>query len=263
MGILGGFHSVATLAFVLGSALVSIRLLALAYRTREAPEILLGGALLCEAVLGYGVLIANLVIRGGLQVAAQDVPPLAVVIAGAGKFLTDVGVTLLLLFVVNVFRRQTPWAWALAGTLALILWGGFAVGALHGSFRMERVGSLAWLCEYGVIWSHQLWCMMESYRYWGLLRRRAAFGLADPLVTNRFFLWGTASLASSIAIWAASVPFAFMGDLQRIADITPAVRIVTAVLGLCSVSCSLFAFLPPAWYRRRIGTAVSAFAEVH
>ena len=59
------------------------------------------------------------------------------------------------------------------------------------------------------------------------------------------------------------MPFAFMGDPQRIADVTPVVRIVTAVLGLCSVGCSLFAFLPPAWYRRRIGTAVSTFAEVH
>lgn len=259
MGIVDGFHSVATLAFVLGSAVVSVRLLALAYRTREAPEVLLGSALLCTAVLGYGVLIANLVVRGGLQVAPQDVPPLAIVLSGVGKLLHDIGVTLFLFFVVHVFHRRTPWAWALAGALALLLWGGFAVGAAHGSFRMDQVGSSAWFCEYAVIWTYQLWNMIESYRYWGLLRRRVALGLADPLVTNRFFLWGTGSLVSSLAIWAASVPFAFMGDLPRLAEITPAVRIMTAALGLASVGCSLFAFLPPTWYRRRIsGGALAA-----
>jgi hypothetical protein len=127
---------------------------------------------------------------------------------------------------------------------------------------MEQVGSGAWLCEYGVIWTHQLWNMTESYRYWGLLRRRIALGLADPLVTNRFFLWGTGSLLSSAAIWTASIPYAFMGDLARIADITPVVRIVTAVLGLGSVTCSLFAFLPPAWYRRRISFSASVLERV-
>jgi hypothetical protein len=262
MRFVDGFHSVATLAFVLGSAVVSLRLLALAYRTREAPELLLGSALLCTAVLGYGILIAELVVRGGLEVAPQDVPPLAVVLAGVGRFLHNVGVSLFLLFVVQVFRRHTPWAWALAGALALLLWGGFAVGAAQGGLRVDRVGSAAWFCEYAVIWSYQLWSMMESYRYWGLLRRRAALGLADPLVMNRFLLWGTGSLFSTLAIWTASVPFAFMGDLQRIAEITPVVRIVTGALGLVCVSCLLFAFLPPAWYRRHVSAGASALEGV-
>jgi hypothetical protein len=41
-------------------------------------------------------------------------------------------------------------------------------------------------------------------------------------------------------------------DLELALAITPAVRIVTAIAGIGSVSCSLFAFLPPAWYRRKI-----------
>jgi len=252
MELIEGFHSVATLAFVLGSALVSVRLLVLAHRTREAPELLLGCAILCTAVLGYGVLIANFALRGGMQLAAKEVPPVAVALYGAGKLLHDLGVTLFLLFVVHVFRRDTRWAQALAGMLALLLWGGFALGAAKGSFRVEQVGGPAWFCEYAVIWTYPLWNMIESYRYWGLLRRREALGLADPLVTDRFFLWGTGSLFSALAIWTASIPYAFMGDLARLTEITPAVRIVTAVLGLGSIGCSLFAFLPPTWYRRHV-----------
>jgi hypothetical protein len=30
----------------------------------------------------------------------------------------------------------------------------------------------------------------ESFRYWRMLRRRLRLGLADPVVTNRFLLWG-------------------------------------------------------------------------
>jgi len=262
MRFVDGFHSVATLAFVFGSLVVSLRLLALAYRTREAPELLLGSALLCTAVLGYGVLIADLVVRGGLQVAPRDVPPLAVVLAGVGRFLHNVGVSLFLLFVVQVFRRETPWAWGLASVLALLLWGGFVVGAAQGSLRMDQVGSAAWFCEYTVVWTYQLWSMLESYRYWGLLRRRAALGLADPMVMNRFFLWGTGSLFSTLAIWTACIPYAFMNDLTLIVKITPVVRIVTGALGLVCVSCLLFAFLPPAWYRRHVNASASALEGV-
>jgi len=104
--------------------------------------------------------------------------------------------------------------------------------------------------------------MLESYRYWGLLRRRAALGLADPMVMNRFFLWGTGSLFSTLAIWTASVPYAFMSDLTLIVKITPVVRIVTGAFGLVCVSCLLFAFLPPAWYRRHVNASASALEGV-
>jgi hypothetical protein len=41
-----------------------------------------------------------------------------------------------------------------------------------------------------------LWVSIEAFRYYALLRRRLRLGLADPVLTNRFLLWG---------IWAAAV----------------------------------------------------------
>jgi hypothetical protein len=252
VGFLEGFHTLATLAFIAGSAGVGLRLLLLARRTRQEPELLLGAAILCAAVLGYGVLIANLVVRGDRPPA--ELPAFAVFLSGAGRILHDVGVTLFLVFVVRVFRADEAWAKALAGGMLALLWGGVAAGAAQGGFRyeLEAVGRAAWWCEYAVIWSYSLWSMVESYRYWGAMRRRARIGLAEPAVANRFFLWGTSSLFTALATWTASIPYLHVGDLEGVAAVTPAVRTATALAGLASVSCSLFAFLPPAWYRRRI-----------
>jgi hypothetical protein len=161
-------------------------------------------------------------------------------------------VTAFLLFVLRVFRPDAAWAKALAGTLALSLWAGLLVGALGGSFRVDNTGTPAWWFEYAVVWTYPVWSSLESFRYWRLMRRREALGVADPLVTNRFLLWGTGSAFTALAIWTASIPFAYASDPAMLATVTPPVRIATALTGLASVSCSLVAFLPPAWYRRRL-----------
>jgi len=252
MGFIEGFHTAATLAFIAGSALVSVRLLLLARRTRQEPELLLGAAIGCTAVLGYGVLIANLVLRGTTPPA--EAPALTVFLSGAGRTLHDFGVSLFLLFVLRVFRRDAGWAKALVAGMLALLWGGLVVGALNGAFRyeLEAVGRPAWWCEYAVIWTYSIWSMVESYRYWGVMRRRVAIGLAEPLVANRFFLWGTGSLFTALATWTASIPYAYVGEMPAALEITPMIRVLTAIAGIGSVSCSLFAFLPPAWYRRLI-----------
>ena len=244
-------HGLATLAFVAGSAVVGVRLLLLARRTRQMSELLLGGAIFCAAVLGYGVLIAGLIVRGG-RLEPEAATPLAIVLSAGGKALHDFGVTLFLLFVLRVFRPGETWALALAGGLLALLWGGYAGGGLASGFRTDPVGSAAWWCEYAVIWTYPLWVALESFRWWGLMRRRRALGLAGALVTNRFLLWGTGSVFTALATWTASVPYLFASDLARLEAITPAIRIATAALGLASISCSYLAFLPPAWYRHRV-----------
>lgn len=253
------FQLIATAVFVVGSVVVGLRLLWLARETGEAPELLLGSGILGTAVLGYGTLIASLLLRGGFTTDPAHASDLATFLTGAGKISHDAGVTLFLAFVLKVFRPDARWARALAGAALLLLWGGLAWGGLHGSFRVEVVGSPAWICEYAVIWTYPIWMVLESFRYWGMLRRRAALGLADPAVTNRFFLWGTGSLFTALATWAASAPYLFARDPATILAITPAVRVVTAFAGLVSVSCSYLAFIPPGWYLRRLrGPTVTA-----
>jgi hypothetical protein len=255
---LDGAHSIATLIFVLGSTAVGTRLLWLSTRTRQLPELLLGTSVLFTGGLGYGLLIGAIAIRGGsAPMPPEDVPALAVLLAGVGRALHDFGVTLYLAFMVHVFRRRARWAQALALGGSLLLWAGFLVGVAQDSLRVDRTGSAAWLCEYAVIWSYPIWNAIESLRYYGPMRRRVALGLADPVVANRFLLWGTGSIFAALAIWTASIPFAFSQDARMLTEWTPLVRTLTAILGVASVSCSLLAFLPPRWYRERIAAAAA------
>jgi hypothetical protein len=59
----------------------------------------------------------------------------------------------------------------------------------------SRVPSFAdsptWVGASVVLWTIAwFWAAGESLRYHVMLRRRLRLGLADPVVTNRFFLWG-------------------------------------------------------------------------
>jgi hypothetical protein len=138
--LLDAIHLVATLVFVGGSAVVAARFLALGRRTRDLPALLLGGAIACTAVLGYGVLIAAMIARGDPRVHAEA-STLAVVLSGTGRILHDFGVALHLAFVVHVFRSRVVWARALAGALVTLLWVGLIAGALDGSLRQVAIGS--------------------------------------------------------------------------------------------------------------------------
>jgi hypothetical protein len=72
-----------------------------------------------------------------------------------------------------------------------------------------------------------------------------------------FLLWGTGSLFSALATWIASLPVLFVDDPARMLELMPSIRIATAATGLVSRTCSLFAFLPPKCYRRRMATHAS------
>lgn len=256
MALAQSFHLLATLLFVLGSAVVGLRLLLLARSTRQQPELLLGAAILGTAVLGYGMLIAAAILRGS-DLSAASATPTTTALTGAGKVLHAAGVSCFLLFILRVFRPADAWARALAGAAALLLWGGLLWGAWNGAFRVHNTGSAAWLCEYLVIWTYPIWMCVESLRYWGMLRRRSALGLADPMLTNRFALWGFGSVGSAIAIWTASIPFFLLEHAALLASLTPAIHVVTALAGIASVSCSYLAFLPPSWYARRVEAAAA------
>jgi hypothetical protein len=247
------FQLFGTAVFVAGSAIVAFALLRLANRTRQLPEFLLGVGILGTAVLGYGLLICDQIIRMGIAQSGGGIGTSMVVLQGAGKILHNVGVSAFLLFVIQVFHRRDRWAHVLAAGLLAVLWGGLAWGAIFDqSFRVVAVLRPAWWIEYSIIWTYQGWLCIEAIRYWTIMRRRSRLGLADPMLTNRFALWGAASTFSLIAIWTASSPILVMDQPEALASIMPVVYYGTSLAGLASVTCSYLTFLPPAWYSRRV-----------
>jgi hypothetical protein len=241
---------VATLFFVAMSLVVSLRLLWLARRTRCKPELYLGLGILGTAVLGYGVLIAGSLLRAPGSAETNDFAPRA--LQAVGQCLHDVGVTMVILFVRTVFRPRERWAKGLAALMLAALWGGQIGWELGNAFRSPGPGNLFWWLRYVVVWSYSIWTMLESYHYYALMRRRLAIGLADPLVANRFLLWGTGALGVGVATWTSSVPFFLVHDMARLLAWTPILQVVTASVGVVTVVLYWLTFLPPAGYRRWI-----------
>lgn len=249
------YSLLATAVFVLGSLVVSMRLLSLGRRTGQSPEIFLGLGILGTAVLGYGTLIAAGVARGD---ASSPATATTILLTAAGRLLHNAGVSMMLLFVLTVFHHGVTWARTLVGVIFAMLWFGLLGAELRDGFRTMAPGNVFWWLQYAVIWTYPLWTAFESYRYYGRMCRRRTLGLADPLVTNRFWLWGTGSLGTAISIWFASVPYFLIHDTARLATWSPIVQVATATTGLVTVSIYYLTFYPPAWYRGWIASSEPA-----
>lgn len=250
------YHLLATLTFVLASAVVGLRLVGLARRTGQRPELLLGLGILGTAVLGYGILIGAAVLRG--EGLGESADPLQQALRATGGLLHDAGVTMILLFVRTVFRPAERWALALLAAALLMLWGGHLGWELTNRYRSGLPGNAFWWLRNFVIWTYPLWTLVESYRYYGLLRRRQALGLADPLVTNRFLLWGSAALGTALAIWTSNLPYLLLDRPEVLRAWTPAIQVATATFGLVTVTLYGLTFFAPAWYRRWVTSSAHA-----
>ena len=89
-----------------------------------------------------------------------------------------------------------------------------------------------------------LWTAVEGLVHHRSALRRLALGLADPVVANRFLLWGLFGLmATGINVTSA------LGNLLGLDPTrSPVVLFPMGVLGgFASIAMSL-AFFPPAWY---------------
>ncbi len=96
------------------------------------------------------------------------------------------------------------------------------------------------------------WTGFEGFRYFGMMRRRVALGLGDPLLTNRFLLWGISGLTSST--WNA-VALAYLLAGQNILQ-EPVPILVRAVGGLLNSVLLVLIFMAPSSYTRWVSHGV-------
>jgi hypothetical protein len=170
------------------SAVIGVRLLRLARRSAAGPEIWLAIYFLLGVFLGMG--LSNLVYMS-LADAAMALPPnIASVLNALYIFGTTAGMGCLYVFTWLTFRRDEAWARALVGAVAVVMVAGYAGIAISGDFVLRPVPGVAYWITWAARTSVFLWLLIESFRYWNRLRRRLRLGLAEPLVVNRFLLWG-------------------------------------------------------------------------
>lgn len=226
-------------AFFATGLVAGVRLLRLFARTRRAPEFLAGFAL-----LGLGPIATILGALAGLFLARA--PGLSLTFSAIAYFAAGAGTGSAAVFTALVFHRGSRAALAVTMALLVLLtvvWAGMAV---NGEFDLTRPpGPFRWLGQVARL-AILLWSAIESAVYGRLLLRRARYGLADPLVANRFALWSLALAAGAFAM-----TIAFLGNVVNVAanGWQPAHEVLVAACGIAASVALVLAFLPPDRYR--------------
>lgn len=232
------------LAFFFASLAVGIRLVALAWRTRELPELLIGIGVLGIGPVGFGLMMVG-------TVFGTDDPGLRTLFFAIGSAASLTGILAKCLFNWRVYHPASQLVRVVAGAIALGLIGLFLHQLFVTGFADERSGipSAASLTRSGLQVGCLFWGSVEALRYWLLMRKRQAIGLADPVVTNRFLLWsigaGSAGIGTAIGTIAGIV-------LARPSLEIPWVVASSSAHGFVAAVAMSLAFLPPAAYLARV-----------
>lgn len=243
---LGLLLLLSTLAYVSVGIAVGIRLVRLARRTHGFPERMLGIACLS----GPGLLAPCLVVVHALA------EPEWVVRAAA--FVGQVGYALfcsvMVLFTWQCFRPDEAWArWLARASIVVVVFaaGGGMARALGLAPVLELRDMDHWTYRaigFASLLGHA-WTGLESFTYYRRMRRRSALGLADPVVTNRFLLWGigigAAGVGSVVSLAAQLATGNAMAEM-------PGLMLSNCLHGLTAAVLMWIAFLPPAAWKRYV-----------
>jgi hypothetical protein len=229
------------LAFFVVALVVGVRLVALARRTRQIPELLIGVGVLCIGPVGFGGIVAATAAEAGS-------PGLARVLGGAAAVAVATGVAAKYLFNWRIYRPTSRLAAVacgagIAGVVLAVALEGFATGYSPRAWR----GTGWHVLRSGVQIGCLLWGASEALVYWGKMRRRVRLGIADPLLANRFLLWGIGAGAAGVGS-AISVVFQVATGKPSLEQAW--VTMSSSLHGLVSASALWLAFVPPQAYRR-------------
>ena len=234
--------------FFLSSLAIGLRLVWLAYRNRELPELLIGIGILGIGPAGFAGTIFALLL-------GPRHPSAGACLLAAATLAVSVGAVAAYVFNWTVFRRGDRWAKGIVGAAALLFAVCFVGRLTTGGFALPLHLDV-WLHLYSIVMTGSLlWGSGESLRYYALMRRRLRIGLADPLVSNRFLLWGlgigSAGVGSVISIAFTLVTGSAPQEFDWI-------TLSNSLFGLAAAVLMWIAFLPPAPYRRWIARLVTA-----
>lgn len=231
------FTSVAV--FSLAALIIGVHLLLLARRTRQAPELLLGLSFVVS-------LIGNCMFIVALDTEIANYP-WSIDLVQVGLIVVDIGVAFMALFNLRVYRKGSRVASLLTWTLIACMIGSQLVtwGLLD---TLSRTEPFSYWLKYSLRAIVYAWGAVEALRYHRLLARRVRHGLADPVVANRFFLWGVASVLAVIMLTAFETGD-FFGFQTTVGDVF---MITASFVGAPAAVLYWVTFFAPARYRELV-----------
>ena len=237
------------MAFVAASLVVGVRILLLARKTRGLPETFMGLSLVLAGAFGTGLSVLPL-LWTSLSDAASDA------LMASANITNHVGYLLLFVFVWRVFRPSEKWALALflSCSAVLVLGGiGLAISLAPGETLTRPTGPAATWLSVSLLARlvGYTWAAAESFHYYGMLKRRLKLGLADPVMTSRFFYWGVC-MTSVVGIWLNLI---IVQLVPAFADQPAYSHLISAVLGFAVAGSLSVAFFPRAAAQETVGAA--------
>jgi hypothetical protein len=214
----------------------SVHLLFLARRTGKRPELLLGLCFLLS-LLGNGGVILGL----GTEVLAPDarIPTIHI-----SALVLNAGFAFAAIFNARVYRPGVLWASVLAVVLTVGLLGSQAYAWSLGGTSSDHLW-LLWL-KFGLRGACYVWGAVESLRYYALMRRRLRHGLSGAVTTNRFLLWGIASVLGLLMLSG----FEFARWLGFDTALGASLMIGASVIGAPAAGLFWLTFFAPTGYRQ-------------
>ncbi len=229
-------------AFGLVSLAVGARLLLLAARTHAIPELAIGTGFVVGVLLGF---VPETLLYSTDLVPEPWVRPLT----RLAEISIRVCAVAILVFTWRVFAPDALYARVVVAGLALVMIATHVM-APYGAHHAETVAERVW-----VQWSFVartaalLWGTFEAMRYWAASRRRVAIGLTDPVISNRFLLWGVAMGAASFIMGSMLLAPVFglaASDIRWL--------LVESAFGSLAAFAIWLTFFPPKAYLAWLGT---------
>jgi hypothetical protein len=212
------------------------------------PQRLLGLHLILAMGAGYVLITPPLV---AAETGTALPPAASAALVGSGYLATVLGLVAVLAFNCRVFHPGDARVRTVAAVLAAIMLGGWLDYGLRGGFSTFLGGAGGWTMMAGIVGAN-LWAAIDPLRYWVLMRRRLRLGLAEPLVVDRFLLWGAGSLARTLMALIGVVTSAFLLRLDPAALLaaSPPVLVLASVCGTATSVAYWVALRPPRFYLR-------------
>jgi len=247
--------SLAALAlFVLTCSAVGFRLLWLAAHGGGSPAWSCGLGFTLIATIGYPLSALS-------GVGLVPVGEVNHALAAAGSVVTAAGLSSFYAFTLTAFRLRTPWAWALT-VIAILLLAVASFGQIGALATADPAESSAAVI-FG--WSRLLTCVCsicyawlgaEGLIEWSKAKRRVALGLTDPIVANRFLMWGLFGVSTTcLNVVLLAISMIWVEGSRSLAG-----QVCLAGFGTVSSITAALAFFPPQAYQSRIRARAAAFA---
>jgi hypothetical protein len=231
-GYLGGVLA-GIVCFVAGA-----RLIRLSWRSQGSSELLLGSSFLLWG-LAY--------VCWQIPVATAN-QPLTQPLLFVARVFSDAAMIVFANFTRITFRPQARWAKILVFAIAIGVLAGIAGSIAVGDWEgIQPIGKPWWWVDWVAGFAAISWVGAEGLIQYLNARERVRLGLCDPLVCNRYLLWGITGIAWT-AVWGLSAIGYIDFEAQHVWS--SAIDRAIGTLDITGIALVLLICFPPRFYQR-------------